>query len=293
MSYDKGVTVNKKHKDSLFRIIFKEKKELLSLYNALADTDYDNPDDLVITTRENIIYMSMKNDVSFILDDYMNLYEHQSTFNPNMPLRGLLYISDLYKPMVEGPKLYSKSLVKIPNPRYVVFYNGTQEMPDRKELRLSDAFLHRQAGGDIEVVAHMLNVNDGHNRELLEKCEKLREYAVFVATIRKHLDAGYDLEAAIQLAVEECIRKGILEEILRKERAVIMGSILEEFDEEAFLDMLREESYEEGREEGIKALIQTCREFGHPKKEVMAKITEKFSLTEKNAEDFMQKFWED
>ncbi len=251
MNYKKGVTVNKKHKDSLFRIIFKEKKELLNLYNALADTDYCNLEDLTITTCENVVYLHMKDDISFIIDDYLNLYEHQSTYNPNMPLRGLIYITDLYKPMVAGPKLYSKSLIKIPNPKYVVFYNGTAEMPDRKELRLSDAFIHRQSGGDVEVVVHMLNINYGHNRDLMEKCKKLWEYSAFIAAIRKYLEAEYELETAVQLAMDECIRNDILAEILRKERAVVMSSILEEFDEAAYADMLREEGYEEGIEQGI------------------------------------------
>lgn len=251
MNATDNVTVNQKHKDSLFRMIFKEKKELLSLYNALAGTNYDNPEDLEIKTDEDVIFLHMKNDISFIVDDYLNLYEHQSTFNPNMPLRGLLYMTDLYKPMVKGPRLYSAQEVKIPNPKYIVFYNGTKKMPCKLDLRLSDSFIHREKGGDVEVVAHMLNINYGQNKELMQKCKKLNEYAYFVDAIRKHLSATHNREEAAQLAIEECIKNNILKDILEKERLLIMNSILSEFDEEAYAKMLREEGYDEGYDEGV------------------------------------------
>lgn len=256
MTQKRKVTVNRKHKDSLFRIIFKDKKELLSLYNALAGTQYRDTDDLTITTKEDIIYMSMKNDVSFIVDDYLNLYEHQSSFNPNMPLRGLLYIADLYKPLLKESELYASRLIKIPNPKYVVFYNGEKESPDKVDLKLSDAFFHEQGDGDVEIIAHMLNINYGHNRELMEKCEKLKEYAVFIAMIRKNLAIGNTLEMAVQLAMDECIRQKILEDIIRKERAIIMDSILTEFDEKAYAAMVRQEGYVESKIEDILELLK-------------------------------------
>jgi len=188
----------------------------------------------------------MKHDVSFILDDYLNLYEHQSTFNPNMPLRGLLYMAELYKPLIKGPRLYSAQKIWIPNPQYIVFYNGTAAMPDKLDLRLSDAFLHKQSGGDIEVTAHMFNINYGQNHELMQKCKKLNEYSYFIAAIRKYQTLEPDLEAACRLAMDECIRKGILADILERERMLVMNSLLTEFDDEAYAKMLREEGYEDG-----------------------------------------------
>ena len=213
MDHNNTITVNGKHKDTLFRIIFKDKKELLSLYNALTGTDYRNPDDLTVNTRQDVIYVHMKSDVSFILDDHLCLYEHQSTFNPNMPLRGLLYLTDLYKPYIDNRRIYTSKLFKIPNPRYIVFYNGTKEMPDSVPLRLSDAFIYPEEISDIEVTAHMLNINYGHNKELMNKCRKLKEYAVFIAMIRKYRESGMETEEAIQLAMDECIRNDILAEI--------------------------------------------------------------------------------
>ena len=297
MEDKRKVTVNRKHKDSLFRIIFKEKKELLSLYNALAGTAYENEDELTITTDEDVIYIHMKNDISFILDAYLNLYEHQSTVNPNMPMRGLLYMADLYKPLVMGNALYSKKIVKIPNPKYIVFYNGVEEKADRWELRLSDAFVHKESGGDIEVVAHMLNINYGHNKELMEKCEKLREYAILIATIRKYQEQGMDLEKAVSLALDECLEKGILTEILRKERAVIMNSILTEFDEEAYASMLRDEGFEDGREIGkkegkIEGIVRMCISFGISKIEAVKKIKEELNISQEEAESYVEKYWD-
>lgn len=82
-----ALTVNREHKDTVFRMIYKEKKELLTLYNALNGTDYQNPEELTVTMLENAIYFGMKNDVSFLLDSRLMLYERQSTWNPNIPLR--------------------------------------------------------------------------------------------------------------------------------------------------------------------------------------------------------------
>ena len=127
---------NRKHKDTVFRMLYSDKRAILELYNALNGTDYQNPDDLTITTLENAVYMAMKNDVSFLLDARMTLYEHQSTWNPNMPLRDLLYIARLMEKNVDKDLLYLSELVKIPAPHFVVFYNGAKEAPEDVTLRL-------------------------------------------------------------------------------------------------------------------------------------------------------------
>ena len=103
--------INKKYKDRLFRLIFQDKKDLLELYNAINNSDYTNPEDLTITTIEDVVYMGMKNDLSFLIDDVLNLYEHQSSYSPNLPLRGLFYFSSLYREQIESVKqrLYTNS----------------------------------------------------------------------------------------------------------------------------------------------------------------------------------------
>ena len=241
---------NRNHKDTLFRYIFKGKRELLTLYNALSGKEYSDPAALEITTLENVIYLHMKNDISFLIDHDLNLYEHQSSFNPNMPLRGLFYITMLYGRLVEEGQLYSTRQIHLPTPHYVVFYNGTKEMADYKELKLSEAFFDGSRDGDVEVIAHMYNINCGHNRELMEKCRKLWEYSYFIGQIRHYRSRGNSLEKAAELAVSDCLDQGILTEILGKERAAVMRFILEEFDQKKYEKVIREDGYEDGVKDG-------------------------------------------
>ena len=134
---------NRKYKDTLFRMVFKEKQHLLDLYNAVNGTVYENPEELEINTLENVLYISMKNDVSFMIDGMMNLYEHQSTKNANMPLRGVLYFARLLEEYIleNDLDIFSSKLQQIPTPKYIIFYNGEPNEPDERVLRLSDAFI--------------------------------------------------------------------------------------------------------------------------------------------------------
>ena len=303
-----SVTINRTYKDRLFKIIFEDKKELLSLYNALTGKNYQNPDELEINTIDDVIYMHLKNDMSFILDDWQNLFEQQSTFNPNQPLRGFFYFADLYKVKYFGKKIYSTRLLKIPTPQYIVFYNGTANMPDRKELRLSDAFQQPTAQPDIEVVAHMLNINYGHNKELMERCQKLKEYAQFIDIIRHYLKENehWSNEQAISKAIDDCIQNNILRDILQKERLRVMASILSEFDEVGYKEMIRQEAYEDAYEEayeegveygvkygGVKTLIEFVQDIGYSKEDATTLAKQRFHLSDDVINQYMQKFWKD
>jgi len=306
-----SVTINRSYKDRLFKIIFEDKKELLSLYNALTGKNYQNPDELEINTIDDVIYMHLKNDMSFILDDWQNLFEQQSTFNPNQPLRGFFYFADLYKVKYFGKKIYSTRLLKIPTPQYIVFYNGTTNMPDRKELRLSDAFQQPTEQPDIEVVAHMLNINYGHNKELMERCRKLKEYAQFIDIIRHYLreNKQWSNEQAISKAIDDCIQNNILRDILQKERLRVMASILSEFDEVGYKEMIRQEAYEdayeegheagleEGREQelahGVKSYIKLAQSIGYAESKIVTMLMQEFNLSEDQASQYVQKFWKD
>lgn len=296
-----SVSINRTYKDRLFKIIFEDKKELLSLYNALTGKNYQNPDELEINTIDDVIYMHLKNDMSFILDDWQNLFEQQSTFNPNQPLRGFFYFADLYKVKYFGKKIYSTRLLKIPTPQYIVFYNGTTSMPDRKELRLSDAFQQPTEQPDIEVVAHMLNINYGHNKELMERCQKLKEYAQFIDIIRHYLKENehWSNEQAISKAIDDCIKNNILRDILQKERLRVMASILSEFDEVGYKEMIRQEAYEdayedayeEGVEYGVKTLIEFVQDIGYSKEDATTLVKQRFHLSDDAINQYMQKFW--
>lgn len=237
---------NRKYKDTLFRMVFKEKTDLLDLYNAINGTAYDNPEDLEINTLENVLYISMKNDVSFMIDGMMNLYEHQSTKNANMPLRGLLYFARLLEEYILDNDLdiFSSKIQKIPTPKYIIFYNGEADEPDERTLHLSDAFI--KEGGCIECEAKLLNINYGRNHVVMEKCRRLEEYSIFIATVRKYKKEDYSLKKAITLAIDECIEKGILLDILTKERNEVLAVVLETFNKELYEKNLKADAYEDG-----------------------------------------------
>ena len=245
---------NRKYKDRLFIRIFESREDLLRLYNAVNDSDYQNPDDLEITTLDNAIYMRMKNDVSFLVDGYMSLYEHQSTFNPNMPLRDCLYMLQLYQNYIDGRELdlYSSVRLKIPTPRLVVFYNGQEKMRDEEEclLRLSDSYERPEAEPALECRVRVININHGKNRALMEKCPKLYEYAYLVAKIRENQAGGKTLEGAIGAAVEDCLEQGYLTELLGKYRREVTGMLLYEYDEKKHLRNTYEEGLQRGEHRG-------------------------------------------
>ena len=223
------------------------------MYNALNDTDYKNVEELEINTLDDVIYMGMKNDVSCILDSSMSLYEHQSTYNPNMPLRGFIYFGKLYSNYVslKALNMYSYKQQKIPTPQYYVFYNGVKDYPDRVELKLSDAFIKQDESHNFEWTAIMLNINKGHNEKLLAACKVLEDYAILIDTIRKYQENETEMEVAIIKAIDQCIKNNILVDFLKEHKSEVIDMCLEEYDEEKTLKMLADEAREEGEIVGI------------------------------------------
>lgn len=239
---------NRKFKDTIFRMLFSEKEALLSLYNAVNNSNYTDADALEIVTLENAIYMGMKNDLAFILDMNLYLYEHQSTINPNIPLRDLFYIAAEYQRLVDKKSLYSSALQKIPNPHFIVFYNGSMPIEDCCTSRLSDAFYHITDKPSLELVVTTFNVNAGHNTELMSQCQILREYSIYVAKVRA-LTEQMPLDAAVQRAVEECIHENILADFLRKNQAEVIAMSIFEYDKEEEEKKLRKAEFEAGVEQ--------------------------------------------
>lgn len=201
-------------------MIFHEKKALLELYNAVSGKHYTDSELLEINTLENAIYMAMQNDVSFMIGLRLSLYEHQSTFNPNLPLRYLFYISDLYSGMIDKNKLYGSRKILIPPPEFVIFYNGIQDQPDRRILRLSDLYSIRDQHCKLELEAVMLNINLGHNPALMNACTMLHQYAEYTDRVRRYTKT-MSLEDAVEHAITECIHEGILKSFLEKNRAEV------------------------------------------------------------------------
>lgn len=259
--------VNREVKDRLFRVVFREKKYQLQLYNAINGTNYQNEEDLIVYTLEDVIYLKMKNDLSFlIVSSTLNLYEQQSTFNPNMPIRGVLYFARQYEIYIDENDLdvYGSSLVRLPVPQMVVFYNGERDMPEESELKLSDAFMD----GDgckpaMECVARMINIGYGHNRELMEKCQRLAEYARFIQILKECKAVEKDLAKATHVAVERGIKEGILTDILLRQKAEVCAMVLTEYDEKKHMKTLYREGYDSGILENKKEIIRNLLRKGN------------------------------
>lgn len=261
--------VHRKYKDRLFQRVFQDKKDLLSLYNAINGTAYSNEDDLEITTLEDVIFMSMKNDKSFIISSTMNLYEHQSTVNPNMPIRGLLYFARLYEEYIKLHSLdiYGHPLVKLPLPQYIVFYNGSEPRPDSYELKLSDAFEcdpnANTMSPALECTARVLNVNFGHNKELMNSCERLMHYSQFIDIINSNIQKGMSTEHAIDEASKYCIEHNILSDILSKNLGEVRSMLLTEFNEKLFKKTTFNEGMSVGYTEGISVVKNIMAEINN------------------------------
>ena len=249
------LNANRMYKSRIFAMLFSDRNELLKLYNAINGTSYDDPDLLQVNTLENAVYMSMQNDVSFIIDMRLNLYEHQSTYSPNLPVRYLLYVADVYSDYTKDMNLYGTKAVKLPTPRFVIFYNGQAEQPDRKELKLSELFSIPDADPSLELKAVMLNINKGHNRKMMETCRTLHDYAEYTFRVREYA-AEMPLDLAVEQAITECISEGILADFLRKNRAEAKKVSIYEYDEERHMRQTREEGMEEGYANGFSQGIE-------------------------------------
>lgn len=248
-------SVKRDYKSRMFTMIFKDKKELLQLYNAVGQRNYDDPELLTINTLENAIYMSMQNDLSFIIDSRLSLYEHQSTYNPNLPLRFLLYLSDLYEKMIKGKNIYGAKLIEIPAPKFIVFYNGKEERPEREVIKLSDAYMTRDEEVSLELSVEVLNINVGHNQELLRACKTLGDYSEYVYRVRGYAKE-MSIEAAVDRVIDECIREDILREFLERNRAEARAMSIYEYDQEEHMRLEREDAFEDGRKAQLISLIQ-------------------------------------
>ena len=244
-------TVNRTFKSTVFIMVFQDKKSLLELYNAMTGKHYTDPEQLEINTLENAVYMSMKNDLSFLIDGRLSLYEHQSTYNPNLPLRFLIYISQLYAGMTRNENLYGTKTVQIPPPEFVIFYNGEKDMPEETLLKLSDMYGVKVKDPKLELEAVMLNISGANNSRLKEACRTLKDYAVYTDKIRLY-SKEQTLEEAVEKAINECIAENVLKDFLTKHRAEAKAMSIFEYDQEKHIRQEREEAWEEGRASGLK-----------------------------------------
>ena len=234
---------NDEYKDRVFKYLFgnpANREWTLALYNAVNGSNYENAEEIEYNTIEDAVYLGMRNDVSFIIVDELHLWEHQSTYNPNMPMRFLLYAAKLYEKYIAGSDYYpySSVLQPAPRPKCVCFYNGTGNQPERKILRLSEAF---GGEGDIEVIVTMLNINYGKNKTLMAACEPLSEYAWLVEAIRGNQRTMRNLEAAIDAAIGDMPDEFVIKRFLLQNKAEVKGMFLTEYDQEKVLSQERRE----------------------------------------------------
>ena len=246
------VEINRKYKDSVFRMLFNEKDKLIELYNAIFDTDYTEDDRVDITTIEDVIFKTMKNDISFIMDGkFVLLIEHQSSINNNMCLRDLLYADELIRRMIDPKDLYKEAPVKIPNPKFVVLYNGERYMPPFDEKELSDNFLKEEPEYSLQLKLDVYNINIDAGSELLEKSPTLKQYSMFVERVRKYSKEKETLtERDMVEIMESCIKDGILPEFLSKYGREAVGMMFRELTQEEAREMSRQDGYDLGIEQG-------------------------------------------
>ena len=249
------------YKSRIFTMLFSDKERLLRLYNAMSRKNYTDPELLTINTLENAIYMSMQNDLSFLIDMRLSLYEHQSTYNPNIPLRFLLYLSDLYSKLIKGMNIYGSKKLLIPPPRFVVFYNGKDKRPDYEEFRLSDLYTIQGETVSLELIVEVFNINKGHNTELVETCRDLQDYVEYTHRVRTYAEE-LPIEEAVEKAINECIQEDILKDFLEANRAEAMKVSIYEYNEQEHIRMEREDAFEDGRKAGHKLGLDEGHKLG-------------------------------
>ena len=248
---------NPEYKDRLFKFIFGRETEQskhwrLQLYNALNGTNFTDPDELKINTIENVVYITMRNDISFIVDTEMNLFEEQSSYNPNMPLRGYIYFGILYQNYlaVNDMNLTSSSRVMIPTPKFYVFYHGGPKQPERWKMKLTDSFLSKDESGDFQWTATIINLHPDHNAALNKSCIPLYHYVKFVSMITANKKAKLNNKEAIEKAVDEAIKQNLLDGFFKIHRAEVIGMCLEAVSEEELKRIWRRDGFSEGEQMG-------------------------------------------
>ncbi|MDR0948736.1 MAG: hypothetical protein LBM69_04375 [Lachnospiraceae bacterium] len=245
--------VRREAKDRLFRFVFeRNKKALMEIYNALNHTNYTDASTLEIITLEGVLYMSMKNDLAYLLVHTMNMYEQQSSYSPNWPLRMLIYTTAEYQKIALQNKedLYSYKQIRLPKPKCVVFYSGSKELSDETYMKLSDSFLPSNVESDLELTVRVININRGHNEEFLKKCKRLEEYSFFVGQVDQRVSRGMTLKTAIMEAIDFCIQNNVMDDILEEHKSEVLGMVLTEYNERKTMQMLQREYRNDGRAEG-------------------------------------------
>ena len=252
---------NREYKSDVFSMLMENKSYALEVYNALNHSDYRNPEEVEIIRLERGISLSIRNDASFLIDMKMSFYEHQSTYNPNMPLRSAIYYVNTLEDWLRRKNLdlFSRKRIQIPTPHFVVFYNGTEKRPEYEEMRLSEAFCHKTDEPGIEVRCRVYNINPDNNRTLKERSAVLEGYTYFVEKVRTYRKGNMGLEEAVDRAIEDCIKNHVLEDFFRDRKDEVKKMTHLDYTWEKREQMIRKEEYEQGRSQRL--VEQVCRKL--------------------------------
>ena len=239
---------NREYRSDVFSMLMEYPEYALQVFNALNGTNYSDPEVVEMCTLAKGISLSVRNDASFIIDMHLSIYEHQSTYNPNMPLRAAIYLGEVIRPWLKGRDLYASRRIMIPTPHLVVFYNGVKGCPEKEVQRLSDSYRH-DGEPEVEVICTLYNINAGNNEDLLDRCPVMREYMIFVNRVRENEEA--ESENPIADAIDWCVENGVLKEFLSERRKEVIKAMTIDMTFEAREEIIRNEGIEQGIEQGM------------------------------------------
>ena len=288
------MNVNRMFKDSVFTRLFSDPDLLRELYCALEGVSLPPDTPVFINTLENVLYMDFYNDISFeIGGKLIVLIEHQSTINPNMALRLLLYIADIYEAMIDSKTLYKQKQISIPYPEFFVLYNGSEPFPDNKIMKLSELFRKPQELGlpekalpYLELEVKIINIKEGMNEAIVSRCKKLNEYSKFIQKTQDYWKESGNLEKALEKAVKYCRKYDILKEFLERNAKEVLSMLYTEWNWDDALAVRYSEGHEDGVEKGLEKGLEKGREEGLEKglekgrEEVLELLTQGLSVEE-------------
>lgn len=277
---------NREYKSDVFSMLLEDKENALSVYNVLNGSSITDSSLVEMKTLDGGISLSVRNDAAFIVDASLSIYEHQSTVCPNMPVRSLIYFTLIIEKYVKQFDIYGRKLVKIPVPKFVVFYNGQENQPEQYELKLSDAFERKVDDPQLELKCKVYNINDGKNADILKNCKVLRDYMAFVDYVRSyHKEQNYDnLKMAINKAIDRCIRDGILVEFFDDNREKVVKAMALDYTFERRILLAEKDARSEGLEEGHAKGLEEGRAEGRAEGKAEAYAEIKEELAQKDAE---------
>jgi hypothetical protein len=286
------MTGNREYKSDVFSMLMEDKNNALQVYNAVNGSEYTDPELIEMYTLEKGVSLSIRDDAAFVLDMNLSIYEHQSTICPNMPVRELIYFTYILQRIIKNRNIYGRSLVRIPIPRFAVFYNGEENQPAQFDMRLSDAFEHPVENPEIELICKVYNINFGHNDELLDRCPVLKEYMIFVDYVREnHKENNYDnLQDAIERAIDRCMEENILREFFMEHRSEVVKVMQLDYTFDRQILLEREEARMEARMGRAEEIIEMGQEFGLTDAAILERLQKKLDVSPEIAAGYLKQY---